>query len=200
MSLASRPLTSTANWTDVRPAVQGDLVFRRMRRLVLAAVAAAAMTGCNGSDSEGDGADRTTSSSSDGYVRRVDALCKEANPELARIMRALTSTRDAARSGQVGLPQTFDTFAKLLRRAVAVSARLETGLRDVVPTEREQGFHDDLLDSAQKGSANLRRQVRAAEAQDSVRLRDLSIRGSVLNAEAKGLVAGHGGFRYCGRG
>jgi hypothetical protein len=145
-----------------------------MRRLLLFALLAGLLAGCGGSDSEDDGGERTSSaSSSSGYVRRVDALC---------------------------LPQTFETFATLLRRAVAVSDRLEAGLREVEPPARERAFHEDLLDSAAKGAENLRRQVSAAQARDSVRLRELSVRGSVLNAEAKGLVAGHGGFRSCGKG
>lgn len=171
-----------------------------MRKLLLAAVAAALMAGCGGSDSDEGDTDRTTAPSTGDYTRRVDALCQEANPELRRIMAAVTRARDAARAGQVGLARTFETFATLLRRAQVVSDGLEADLREVVPPADERAFHDDLLASLQKGSANLREQVRAAEARDSVRLRELSIRGSVINAEGKGLVAGHGRFRYCGKG
>lgn len=164
------------------------------------AVAAALMAGCGGSESDEDGADRTAPGPGGDYVRRVDALCRDANPKLTRIMAAVTRARDAARSGQVGLPSTFRTFATQLRRAEAVSNRLAADLRKIVPPAGERAFHGDLVESVQTGSANLRAQVSAAEAQDSVRLRDLSVRGSVINAEGKGLVTGHGGFRYCGKG
>ena len=168
-----------------------------MRRLLLGALAAAIFAGCGGgSDSEEDG----RKPSSGPYVRRVDSLCQRANPELARITTTLRQTRDAARSGRAGLPETFRRFAVLLRRAESVSESLESGLRRVDPPARERSFHDDLVAAVEKGSANLRQQVRAADARDAVKLRELSVSGSVLNAEAKGLVAGHGGFRFCGRG
>ena len=167
-----------------------------MRRLLLGALVAAVFAGCGGADSD----QKDAAPSSGPYVRRVDALCREASPELARIMAALRQARDSARSGQAGLPQTFVTFATLLRRAETVSGWLEAGLRRVDPPAHEQAFHGDLVASVEKGSENLRQQVRAAEARNAVKLRELSVRGSVLNAEAKGRVAGHGGFRFCGKG
>lgn len=72
-------------------------------------------------------------------------------------------------------------------------------MRYVDVPRREAAFHDALIDSVDEGSSNLRRQVSAAEAQDAGRLRDLSVKGSVINARGKGLIAGHGGFRSCGR-
>jgi len=62
----------------------------------------------------------------------------------------------------------------------------------------ERAFYDALVDSLERGSVNLRQQERAAEAQDAVRLRDLSVNGSLINAKQKGLITGHGGFRFCG--
>lgn len=180
-----------------------------MRSLLVGALVVALLAGCGG-DSD-DGADRTTSSTARdpvearhererrAYVRRVDALCRDANPQLKGIMAALTRARDAARSGQAGLPETFETFARLLRRAQAVSGRLETRMRAVAAPEGERSFHEHVVESVQKGSANLREQIRAAEARDSIRLRDLSVRGSVINAEGKGLIKAHGGFRHCGK-
>ena len=165
----------------------------------------AALAGCGGSDSEDGGSPRPdpgteAQPASDQFVRRLDALCKETNPELAEIMTALTRARDASRAGQVSLPETFDTFAALLRRAHATTGRFRARLRAVEVPKDEQAFYDELLESVEAGSVNLRRQVSAAEAQDAARLRDLSVAGSVINPRGKGLIAGHGGFRYCGRG
>lgn len=161
-----------------------------MRQLVLGVIVAALLAGCGGSDSE-DGSEE--------FVRRVDALCKEANPELAEINTALTRARDAARAGRVSLPKTFETFAMLLRRASATSGRFEARLRDIAAPRAEQDFHDALLASVAKGTSNLRQQISAAERRDAVALRDLSQKGTLFNARSKALVAGHGGFRFCGR-
>ncbi|HWC26194.1 MAG TPA: hypothetical protein VG474_06380 [Solirubrobacteraceae bacterium] len=133
------------------------------------------------------------------FVRRVDALCKETNPELAEIMTALTNARDAGRAGRVSRPDTFEVFATLLRRASATTERFEERLRAIEVPRRERAFHAALVNSVAEGSSNLRQQVSAAEAQDASRLRDLSVQGSVINARGKGLLAGHGGFRFCGR-
>ena len=160
-----------------------------MRVPVFGVIVLATLAGCGGSDSEGDD-----------FVRRLDALCKVTNPELAEINTALTEARDAGRAGRVSVPETLDTFATLLRRAEETTGRFEARLRAMEVPKGERAFHDDLLDSVEKGSSNLGRQVNAAEARDAVRLRDLSVAGSEINARGKGLIAGHGGFRYCGRG
>jgi hypothetical protein len=99
----------------------------------------------------------------------------------------------------VSLPKTFETFAVLLRRARATTERFRSQLRAVEVPRRERAFYDALTDSLAKGASNLREQLSAAEAQDAVRLRDLSVQGSVINAKGKGLITGHGGFRFCGR-
>jgi hypothetical protein len=150
----------------------------------------ALLAGCGGSDSA-DGGDQ--------FVRRVDALCKQANPQLAGINTALIRARDASRAGQVGKARTFATFATLLRDASAVTERFHAQLREITPPSDEREFHDMLLDSVAQGSSNLRRQIAAAERRDAVALSDLSKQGSVLNARTKGLLAGRGGFRVCGR-
>ena len=153
-------------------------------------MAGVVLAGCGGSDSA-DGGDQ--------FVRRVDALCKQANPELAEINAALIRTRDASRAGRVSQSRTFQTFAKLLRRASTVTDRFHAQLREVTPPSPEREFHDMLLDSVEQGSSNLRRQITAAERRDAVALSELSKKGSVFNARSKGLLAGHGGFRVCGR-
>ena len=161
-----------------------------MGRLVLGVMVGALLAGCGGSDSA-DGGDQ--------YVRQVDALCKQANPELAEINAALIRARDASRAGRVSQAKTFETFAGLLRRASAVTERFHAQLRDVTPPQTDREFHDTLLTSVEQGGSNLRRQITAAERRDAVALSDLSKQGSVLNAGSKGLLAGHGGFRVCGR-
>ena len=175
-----------------------------MRRVLPAAAAAALIAGCGGSDSDDEtppaGSSAGTRVMEERYVAQVDAACKEATPELTRIMAAVVRARDAARAGQADPSQTFDTFARHLRRAGVVTERLESRLRTVEPPKGERSFHDALLESVEEGASNLRRQVAAAEARDANRLRDLSVRGSVLSAKGKGLIAGHGGFRFCGRG
>jgi hypothetical protein len=163
-----------------------------MRRLVLGVIAAALLGGCGGSDSEDGGKQQ--------FVRRVDALCKDVNPKLTEINTAIIRARDAARAGQVGLPKTFETLATLLRRASATSDRFEDRLRAITPPAAERDFHGELLASVERGTANLRRQTSAAQQRDAVTLSKLSQRGSVLNTRSKGLLAGHGGFRVCGRG
>ncbi|HEX8742501.1 MAG TPA: hypothetical protein VF712_05160 [Thermoleophilaceae bacterium] len=160
-----------------------------MRRLLLV-VMVGAIAGCGGS---GSGDDR------DGFVQRVDALCRQANPELVEINTALVRARDAARSGRAGARETFATFARLLRRAGAVTGRLVTRLREIEPPARERDFHRALIAAVDEGASNLRRQIDAAERRDAGALRELSRRGSVANARSKGLIAGHGGFRDCGR-
>ena len=172
-------------------------------------VAAALLAACGGADSEGPRAAGGTEPgaaegekprAADGrFVRRVDALCESANPELARINTAILRTRDDARAGRAGLPQTFRTFATLLRRASAVSSRLESRLAQVPAPPAERAFHKALLESVGRGVANVRRQVAAAESRDAIALRELSMEGSVLSARTKGLVRGHGGFRFCGQ-
>jgi hypothetical protein len=161
-----------------------------VRRLVLGLMVGAALAGCGGTGSA-DGGDQ--------FVRRVDALCKQANPELAEINAALIRARDASRAGQVSQSRTFETFANLLRRASAVTDRFHAQLREIRPPQTERDFHDTFLDSVERGSSNLRRQITAAEHRDAVVLSDLSKQGSVLNARSKGLLEGHGGFRVCGR-
>lgn len=176
-----------------------------MRYPVLGVIVLAALAGCGGSDPE-DGDSRQPAASSaeaqlrsEAFVRRVDALCKETNPELAEIMTAVTKARDAGRAGRVSLPKTFESFATLLRRANATTERFRARLRAIEVPRRERAFYDALIDSVEEGSSNLRQQVSAAEAHDARRLRDLSVEGSVINAKGKGLIAGHGGFRFCGR-
>ena len=174
-----------------------------MRRALLGVLAAAVVAGCGGSDSDEDESRSANPSSNDAgpeYVRRVDALCRDANPQLARIQTAITSARDAGRAGRVSPSRTFETFAMLLRRASAITERLQARLRSVEAPPGERAFHDALLGSLAKGALNLREQVTAAEAQDARTLRDLSVKGTVINAAGKGLIAGHGGFRFCGRG
>lgn len=177
-----------------------------MRCPVLAVIVLAALVGCGGSDGEDDNSRRPAPPSAEErarsaqFVRRVDALCKDTNPELAAIMTALTQARDAARAGRVSLPTTFDAFATQLRRASATTDRFLARLRAIEVPRRERAFSVALIDSVEKGSANLRQQLKAAEARDASRLRELSVRGSVINAGGKGLVSGHGGFRFCGRG
>lgn len=176
-----------------------------MRCALLGVAAAAALLGCGGCDSE-DGDSRRPArppaearAAGEEFVRRVDAACKDVNPELAEVMAALTNARDAARAGRVSPTKTFEAFATQLRRASATTERLRARLRAIEVPRRERSFHRSLSDSIEEGAANLRRQVGAAEAQDAVKLRTLSVEGSVINARAKGLVAGHGGFRFCGR-
>ena len=166
----------------------------------------ATLAGCGGSDAD-DGDSRRPAPpaaveaqpTSEEFVRRVDALCKDTNPELAEIMTALTKARDAARAGRVSRSETLAAFATLLRRASTTTERFAERLRAIEVPRRERAFYDALVNSVEEGSANLRRQVSAAEARDASRLRDLSIQGSVINARGKGLIAGHGGFRFCGR-
>ena len=181
-----------------------------MRFAVALTIALAALAGCGGSDDDDGGgsagAGRTaTSTTAEGtptggeFVRRVDALCREANPELARTAAAIMRARDAARAGRASLPETFEAFAALLRQAGVTTDRLRTRLRAIEPPQRERAFHDALLRSLDQGAANLRRQRAAALARDARRLRDLSVRGSLINERGKGLIVGHGGFRHCGR-
>lgn len=175
-----------------------------MRYPVFGVIVLATLAGCGGSDSEGGDSRRPVPPAevpltSDEFVRRVDALCKDTNPELAEIMTALTKARDAGRAGRVSLPKTFEAFATLLRRADATTGRFRARLRAIEVPRRERAFYDALIESVEEGSSNLRQQVSAAEAQDAGRLRDLSVNGSVINARGKGLIAGHGGFRFCGR-
>ena len=158
-------------------------------QLVLGVVIAALLAGCGDSDSE-DGGDE--------FVRQVDALCEQTNPDLAEINAALIRARDAARAGRVSPSETFETFATLLRRATAITGRFEARLREIDPPPEERDFHEDLLDSVERGAANVREQIRAAEREDAIELRELSQEGSLLNARTKGLVTGHGGFRFCG--
>ena len=177
-----------------------------MRPLVLATIVVATLAGCGGSDSDDGGSRQPTPPSAEGapatdqFVRQVDALCKDANPELAEINAALTEARDAARAGRVSLANTFRTFETLLRRASATTERLKARLRAIEPPKDERAFYDALVDSLEQGSSNLRQQVTAAKAQDAAKLRDLSVNGSVINARQKGRIEGHGGFRFCGQG
>ncbi len=173
---------------------------------MLPMVVAALLAGCGGSDSEDDSS-RGPAQSAAGtrltkaeFVRRVDALCKDTNPELARIRMALIKARNAGRAGRVSLPKTLETFAVLLRRARAVTGRFETRLREIEAPRADRTFYEALVDSVQESSVNLRQQVRAAEAQDASRLSDLSVKSTLIDTERKGLFAGHGGFQTCGRG
>ena len=162
-----------------------------MRLLALGIIVAIAFAGCGGSDSDGE---------SDEFVRQVDALCADARPELAEIRAAIIRARDAARAGRVSAPETFDTFAALLRRAGTIRDRFEARLRSIEPPSGEKEFHEALLESVERGAANLREQVSAAEEEDAVRLRELSTEGSLIQSERTGLIAGHGGFEECGQG
>jgi len=174
-----------------------------VRRLLLGVLVVAGLAGCGGSDpKEASPAPRSTEArlASEKFVRRLDALCKEAPPPLAEIRTALMKARDAARAGRVSAPTTFQTFVRLLRRASATTEAFKARLRAVEVPAGERAFHVALVGSLERGAANLRRQVSAARAQDAVRLRDLSVNGSLINARQKGLITGHGGFRVCGRG
>jgi hypothetical protein len=164
-----------------------------VKHLVLAVIVASALAGCGGSDSEDD----TTRAE---FVRRIDELCGDANPELAQIRTALTEARDARRAGRVSQAKTFDAFAMLLRRATAVTEHFETRLLEIEAPSADRTFYEALVDSVQESSANLRQQVRAAEAQDASTLSNLSVKSTLIDAERKGIFAGHGGFQTCGRG
>jgi len=159
-----------------------------MARLASSAVVLALLAGCGGSDS-GDGE----------YEERVDALCKKANPDLAAIQTALVQARDKARAGQVRPAETFREFERLLAEAKAATHQITAGLREVSPPSSEEEFHRDLIGSTEEGVANLRLQQRAARRSDAVALRNLSVEGSRISARSKGLVNGHGDFRFCGR-
>ena len=162
-----------------------------MKPWVVTVALAAVLAGCGGSDSDDE---------SDEFVRQVDALCADAGPELAEIRTSVLRARDAARAGRVSAPETFDTFATLLRRAGVITDRFEARLRSIEPPSGEEEFHTALLESVERGSANLRAQVSAAEDEDAVRLRELSTEGSLIQSERTGLIAGHGGFEECGQG
>jgi len=175
-----------------------------MRQLVLGVIVVSTLAGCGGSDPGDDSSGRPARPSAEArpaneaFVQRLDALCEDATPKLAEIRSALTKARDAGRTGRVSLPKTFNAFAVLLRRASATTERFKARLRPIEPPVGERAFYDALVDSLERGSVNLRQQERAAEAQDAVRLRDLSVNGSLINAKQKGLITGHGGFRFCG--
>ena len=177
-----------------------------MRPLVLGTLLVAALAGCGGSDSDEDASPQSTAPpaetqpASDEFVQRLDALCKDANPQLAEINAALTKARDAARAGQVSAEKTLKTFATLLRRASATTQQFAARLRAIQPPADERAFYGALVASLDQGLVNLRQQTRAAEAQDAATLRDLSVDGSVASAKQKGLIEGHGGFRFCGQG
>jgi hypothetical protein len=178
-----------------------------MRPLALGLLLAATLAGCGGSDSDDDGGTRRTAPSSaetrpasDEFVRQLDGLCRDVQPKLAVIMTALVKARDAARAGQVSPPATFRAFATLLGRAITITERLDARLREIEVPSDERAFHSALVGTVERGLSNLRLQVRAAQAQDAVRLSELSRNGSVINANQKGLLTGHGGFRVCGRG
>lgn len=164
------------------------VAFFRGRQLALGLIVATALAGCGGSDSDDE---------SDEFVRQVDALCADARPELAEINAAVIRARDAARAGRVSARETFGTFATLLRRAGTITDRFEAQLRSIEVPSGEEEFHAALLESVERGSANVREQVSAAEDEDAVRLRELSTEGSLIQSERTGLIAGHGGFREC---
>ena len=171
-----------------------------MRRLGVGVMMAAALAGCGGSDSgDGDARQSTSRSAGSEFVRSVDSLCRDANPDLARIQTSLTTTRDANRAGRLSAPEAFKTFATLLNEATVITDRFQRRLRAIEVPEDERAFQKSLLASVEDGSANLRRQVSAANAQDARRLSELSVAGTVINAKQKGLIKGHGGFRVCGR-
>jgi hypothetical protein len=161
-----------------------------MRALVLGAMLSGLLIACGGSEPD---------TGRDEYVRRVDALCRQTRPQLAEINTALIRARDASRSGQVSASKTFLTFATLLGRAKTVTGELRAGLRKITPPAADRDFHDQLVDSIEQGEANVEKQIVAAERRDADALRDLSVQGTTLNARTKGLVAGHGGFRFCGQ-
>ena len=175
-------------------------------RLLLLCLIVAAVAGCGDSGEDADDSSRPATSATtapatgDAYARRVDALCREANPLLARTMARVVRARDAARAGEVSLVETFATFQRLLRQAGATTERFTARLREIDAPAAKRAFHASLVRSAEESAANLRQQVAAAERRDSVRLRELSINGTVIAARRKGLVEGQGGFRHCGRG
>jgi hypothetical protein len=162
----------------------------RLKPLVLGLTLGALLAGCGGSETPNPG---------DEYVRRVDALCRQARPQLAEINQALIRARDAGRSGRVSLPRTFETFSTLLGRASKVGSTLRAGLGQITPPPAERDFHAELLAAIDQGNANVKRQIDAAQRRDAAGLRDLSTKGTALNERTKGLVTGHGGFRFCGR-
>lgn len=161
----------------------------------LGVLVALLMTGCGAGDDPERAGERGGA-----FVAKVDALCKSANPQLASINAAIIRARDDARAGRAGPRETFGTFEQLLGRGEAVTDRLLARLRGISPPPDEEAFHADLVESLGRGAANVKRQIAAARRQDAAELRELSLEGSLLNARTKGLVAGHGGFRHCGRG
>jgi hypothetical protein len=136
----------------------------------------------------------------DGFVAQLDGLCKRTNPKLVAINASIIRARDQARAGGVRPAETFATFETQLSRASVITDRLVAELRELSPPPDEEDFHADLVGSLGQGASNVKRQVKAASQQDAAALRELSLEGSRLNARTKGLVEGHGGFRYCGRG
>lgn len=168
-----------------------------MKHLLIGVIVAAGLAGCGGSDSGDDGSPGPTRTE---FVRRIDALCSEANPELARIRTEITQARDAGRAGRVSLSKTLETFAVLLRRASAVTERFETRLRAIEAPRAERAFYRALVDSVEESSVNFRQQVRAADGRDASMLSNLSVQSTLIDRERTGLIRGHGGFKVCGRG
>jgi hypothetical protein len=164
---------------------------------------AGVLAGCGGSDSKDDDPQTQTRPSSGAqadFVRRLDSLCQATRPDLAGIQADLIAARDAARSGRVGARETFATFATLLKKAEVETKRFVAQLKSLPVPQAEKAFHERVTKSTEAGVSNLRLQIRAAQAQDAVRLRALSLAGTSIDSERKGLFAGHGGFRYCARG
>ena len=170
-------------------------------------VVATTLVSCGGSDSDEDTSPPSTAPSaearpaSEEFVRQLDALCKDANPELAEINTALTRgpRRSARRSRKLG------EHVQNLRDAAAQGERDHGATRGPAAQQssRRQPSEPSTttsVDSLEQGSSNLRQQVGAAEARDAAKLRDLSVNGSVINAKQKGRIEGHGGFRFCGQG
>src|SRR3954447_1829824 len=171
-----------------------------MKGIVFGLMAAAALGGCGGSDA--GGSDAGSSDAKDThpeFVRSVDSLCHETRPELARIQAALVRARDAARSGHASASATFSTFASLLTEAQAATRRFAARLRAVLVPASERAFHRRVVNSVDAGLGSLRRQIGAAHAQDSLTLRDLSVQGTTIDSERRGVFAGHGGVRDCGQ-
>jgi hypothetical protein len=173
-----------------------------MRAFLLGALAAAFLVGCGGDDS-GDGDSREpTQTSADtrggsDFVASLDSLCRRTRPELVRIRAQLVQARDAARSGQASAATTFSTFVNLLGRAEAATLRFLQRLNALPTPSSERAFRRRAAASVEAGRRNLQRQIQAAQAQDSVRLRELSLEGTTIDSERRGLFAGHGGFRSC---
>lgn len=170
--------------------------MRTPRLLVLTAACLALGLQACGSDDDSDSGSKTASKAD--FVSDLDALCKEANAKVKKIGEEATALQKQA-NGSTGAAQqkAIVALGNKVEEANVISRPAVAKMRKLDPPPSEQKFFDDLVNAVSDQQDAFDQFAVALQKNDLVKIRELNPKLTEVAGRRKGLISGHGGFKYC---